>query len=777
MSQMGAKTEIVAGNEVFPCANQPRKTDQKLIPLSVTTDYFALIPIDLLIILFGSLSPRDLQYAGWVCRKAYKAACAVQINRYTQSFSHSVLWSYLPLIASDIPENNGIAFSNYVLTKTGLTLTDDDLSRVSTLSGLWSTVIHENQNARDWLGCPIDEVNDLQSIAEDLLRYRVNEAQDSPTTAEEFLSFQSRLSKPEWIRFYTVYRDLERHLSILILYFEVSIRMREHKPLDHAVHDQIISSPLFRFVKGPNLVALDSLMPDFLSYFINSALEIRRIGKISDLEKLENMELILYRLSEEDIIDYLSPSKMYCQKAVFFHIFNHNYQLLINKFSIRLIMKLLEPERLSPSSDGASQFPNSRFVNKILSNPYFINKLQDDELVDLLCELDPHYFLELIDGNLPLLSRLTEDVFNQFLNIDPNRSQDFRRTLYLNSTDVRNLQSQNLSKLKLNNRYLAICKQRRPLNNVSWAKLAEITVQYLEKTPSSTKPGHYDSLLLWRATFAHKQRALVVMLKHLHQFENAELIKFSKTCIINSLEFEEFTVLLQTLPPVLKTRAESLSSTQWLEIALLHSDLAQIVAKEYIRYLNDDDLNRLARAYKTDKIVSIAVKRERQVRFEKINIGDKSAEEKALHDVEEAWNGVKMAATHLYSREDLDGNDLSDFDEALNAAYVATQNPSHKNIQKLKTHARAYQSRSSTPWFELGIALIGLAIALAGVITLAFSASSVGFFVAHTVYTTISGITITGVGLATLLYGIDEFIQQLSFSESQKTSEPLACPH
>lgn len=767
MSHVDSKVEV---SEVKH-GSHSKVTEQIIVPSAPKIDFIGLLPLENLIAIFEFLKSRDLQHMGWINRKAYEAACEVQTKRYKNLFSKSVLWSYLPTIVLDIPEFNGINFIDYVLTSTELELTEEESNQVSTLSGLWSAVIDEHQNPRDCIGLPIDNVYVLKALAEILLRYRATEGHKPPRTFEEFMSlYLPGLTRLQLFRLYTVYRDLEAYLSTLLIFLEATLRTKGRRNTLYEAQTKIISSPLFYWLTGRNLVALNSYARGCLRYFVNKALEIRAASKISDKRTLEKMEITLSRLTEEDLLDFLSPPGMFVERKIFFDILEANYELLLRKYSKKLILSLIPPPQFPVQKTGMPKFSNTKIASQILQNSILIQKLNEEDLVELLVEVDPSAFPSLIEGNSALQSRLTYNVLKKWLDLDPFVSKEIAKAILRQTHALSKLTIQHIDLLKpylldkhnhlnIDNyvlyRKLCIIRDQHP----SSAKYNQpIDPEALDNTWLNDKISPLNSHLLYRISRFDHYLSLLVIYKHLSKLENIELIQFSKNCLRNTTLFPKFKLLLQTLPPILKIRANSLCSAQWLELGLIHPELGKIIAKEYIQNLDDNDLNRFARAYNFDITVINAVKRQREDRNQKRKTQVNTTKKEAMHEVEGAWNQVKMAAGQFRSTENLDPADLENFDAAINAAYLATQSPSARSIENLKSYAKKYQSNSSAPWIELGIALFGLAIALSGVLAIVFSVGSIGFFATHAIVGALGGIALTEIGLSVMLAGLDEIL-------------------
>lgn len=769
MSQLGNEIELTEKDGSAPKNPLALAAAQKIvIPDLPEIDFIDLLPYELVKAIFEFLRSKDLQHVAWMNRIAYEIACGVQTKRYHTLFSKSVLWFYLPTIVLDVPEFNGIPFIDYVLSKSSLRLSNAEMRQVNTLSGLWSAVIEEHQDPRDCTGLPVDSIYALKALAEVLLRYRVTDNDKAPTNFEEFMVLRSELSDLQVFRLYTVYRDLEAFLSTLLVFFEASIRNpQKDRTLPIGAVKMTIEGPLLHWLSGCSLVALNSYSPGFFLYVITRTLEMRRAPRIADGNLLEKMEKILDRLSEEDLLDFISPPHMFTESKIFFEILDANYELLLRKYSSKLIISMLMPRQLSVNKNGTPQFSNSSSATRILKKPLLVERLNNQDLLYLLCEIDPKDFPAMIAENPTLASRLTFEVLNQWLDDDPMVNQELAKIII----DQRKHLLLSDSQLKLIGKYSDY------LYNSDHCKgyLAYSTLcrgrdfNLRHSTPSLSDTSGYDkpmildqdyqlnSHLIYKTVILDNFLSMCVIHKRLTLLENNELINFSKIFLRNVIRFPGFKLLLQRLPTELKTRADSLCSSQWLELGLIDLELGRFIAKEYLQYFDDKDLGRFARAYKFDIAICIAVKKERDKRYQERNVQEANSKKESIDEIKAAWVEVKEASEQLQSIESFNQRDIEQFDAAINAAYLATKNPNARNLENLTKYAQTCQSKTSGPWIYLGIALLGLAVAIAGVLAIAFSAASVGFFAAHTLGGGLGGLLATEIGLAAMLTGIDEY--------------------
>ncbi len=126
-----------------------------------------------------------------------------------------------------------------------------------------------------------------------------------------------------------------------------------------------------------------------------------------------------------------------------------------------------------------------------------------------------------------------------------------------------------------------------------------------------------------------------------------------------------------------------------------------------------------------------------QSRFEKIDLAESE---------------VERAADRVEETELLTSAEEQELRRARTFARQASQQPSHHAVHQLKSMAHQYQNKSSLVWQALGFALLGLALAITGVLTLAVSvgAFSLGFFAPPAVAGALGGIELIGSGFATL---------------------------
>lgn len=709
MAKLGSELETTKiGDTSINPAPEAGQIEPIALSSQATADFTAILPLDVLFLIFSSLNPRDLKSISCVNRIANNAGCKVQNSRYRRLFSSSMLWAFLPVIAQNTPESGGVKFIEYVLRNTLFSFNNDELARISTVSGLWLSLFHgQQQIPKEWIGIPINSTDAFSSLAMVLIRYQESE--------KDFSS--SQLSERDVFHLWRVYHDLECSLSTVLLFYECATFSRRVEAQMSYV-SKLFESPLVRWLTGSHLVTLNRFSAGIFTDTIRLAIELRSMNEKQAKSQLYKIERILAQLTEEDLLNYLSPLNMLSVSQIFSEVIQHNYELILNKFSVDLIFRLLTPrhfqyeekERVLPhrriqrdrdpasrrsffqAEGGISMLPrrhtqpkrkqfvfcNSEIASQILSNSILTKKLNSNQLVQVLAELDPQNIGAVCKNNHHLRSVLTFDILNDWLNDDPLTSANIANFILTYRECFPRLVEEhfNFFETRLDRNY----NKHNISNYKPYCKLRKMVAS----NPDLETPGLYDDVtwladainalnshLLYKAICNNHDLTYHVICNYLYKFDNSDLIIFTKNCISSLDQFPKFGMLFEKLSVALEERTNALQSSHWLELTLIHREIAVIIANKYLTKLDHSDLNRFARAYLNDVEITNAVIREHSRRDNKVNIQEEAEQRGVRHYISTFWSSyIAPPLEDSHEEEAAEEEVLENLDNAIRSAYL-----------------------------------------------------------------------------------------------------------
>ena len=653
----------------------PNTNDQTIALLYPNTNnepLFANIPPDVILIILRLLSSQDLHHISWMNRTGHWLANRIRIERYRSILANSLLWRYLPAMAQDHPEAAGVHFIEYYIQGAYVTVPPERHHLYQSLSSFWATLVGSRRFPKNWNGTLINDWTELQTMARAIISNLPSDCRQLPANFHLFMNLCSpEYSQEQELALCQRYHALDSLMSTMMLFLRMGpIRKynQEHQdqPLDLIA--ELINPQHSRWLTGFGLIALECYLPGIFEELVREALGIfgRNRERESETDKLKaerrlsGIECLLGRLSEADLLTYISrqndpprdPNHAHLleqlanfdqtfidsKRRLFMDVIGARYEFLMRKLSETVLF------RIERSNRSCFSLRELRILPQIIDSPLLLRQFSNEGLVKLLSLVRGKETNVLISNHPCLYPFLTFEVLERWVGLENDR-----RTAKAILTQEELLATLNHHQIvciaqylgsdcfaeTLNNPVFLETLKRDPAGNRLLMQLALLPDLFFDvaiarnpyiasllthddiMTLFNTEDGNttaellkHDSVLkklssseLLEAVIIHPAEFFDIAKNQLKWFSDDDLIKLARRGFSYPDTAPQFNIILEAFPTELERRTTSLTSSHWLELGCMHPNLALIIPDKHIERFVYADLGRLITAHSENRLV------------------------------------------------------------------------------------------------------------------------------------------------------------------------------